>query len=141
MIHRWSLELERKTESSLNFDPHAAYVQSEVATIVRKARDDAVESKRIDLGPGLIIHDLEAMENQSNDGPGTQASPTQIERDTNDKQNESKQVFQAESPNQTNPENVRPQAVAQNVQFSFMLIALLVVVAAFIFFWSKSWGA
>ena len=67
LAHRWSLEMERVTESTLNFDPHAAYVKSEIATIVRKAGRAASDSRRLELGPGLIIHDLEPIDGKSGD--------------------------------------------------------------------------
>lgn len=63
-VHRWPKDLERRAEKSLNFDPHAAYVKSEVASIVRKTRTNP-NAKRIDLGPGLIIHDLDDLETKA----------------------------------------------------------------------------
>ncbi len=59
LIHVWSSELERKAESSLSFDPRSGWVIAEVAQILQKNRTRLAADERVDLGGGLLIHDLD----------------------------------------------------------------------------------
>ncbi|MDG1873582.1 MAG: hypothetical protein P8J27_06705 [Mariniblastus sp.] len=58
IIHVWTQELERKAESGLSFDPLSAFVVAEVAQILAKNSDQILDANKVDLGGGLIIHDL-----------------------------------------------------------------------------------
>ncbi len=64
MIHQWTLQSERAAENTLNFDPHASLVIAEVAQIIRKNNLAGGLAKPVNLGPGLIIHDLEPIVNE-----------------------------------------------------------------------------
>ncbi|QEG24935.1 hypothetical protein [Mariniblastus fucicola] len=62
MLHDWPIELERRTEEGLDFDPRSAFVMAEVAQILQKNSGSVSESGLIDLGAGLMIHNLDEPE-------------------------------------------------------------------------------
>lgn len=62
MIHVWPKRLERAAERSLDFDPNAALVMAEVAQILQKNSAGVAADRRVDLGGGLVIHDLDSIE-------------------------------------------------------------------------------
>jgi hypothetical protein len=66
MIHVWDKQHERAAEQSLNFDPHSAFVIAEVAQIIQKNLPTTTPDQRINLGAGLIIHDLDPIPNSAN---------------------------------------------------------------------------
>ena len=59
MIHVWDRQLERAAEQSLSFDPKSAFVIAEVAQIIKKNSSNPAPDDRVDLGAGLIVHDLD----------------------------------------------------------------------------------
>ncbi len=73
MIHRWDKQRERAAELSLSFDPRSAFVIAEVAQIMQKngGRNFGQNSgqPRVDLGGGLIIHDLDRISNPEKSMP------------------------------------------------------------------------
>lgn len=75
IIHRWSAELERISAATLDFDPQSAFAKSEVAAIVRKPNRKGSGLKSVDLGPGLIIHDLDPIEQKSNKADESKKEP------------------------------------------------------------------
>lgn len=62
MIHVWNQRLEREVEQTLDFDPQSAFVVAEVSQIIQKnvARNDIASEQRLNLGGGLVIHDLDS---------------------------------------------------------------------------------
>ena len=63
-LHRWTLANEQAAESSLDFDPHSTLVQAEVQQIIQKAQtagNSVGTEPPVQLGGGLIIHDLDAL--------------------------------------------------------------------------------
>lgn len=138
-IHRWEKSLERQAEETLNFDPHAAYVKSEVATIVRKAGRNAGNTPSINLGPGLIIHDLEPLESNSqppqkvepnaSQSPSTAQSPVLPEKERN---------AVSEDPKKEHP--VPPEQQNSLTWFPVSLVLLLVAGVGIVFYWSLSRG-
>ncbi len=58
MIHGWTKNHERMAEKSLSFDPNSAFVIAEVAQIIRKNSTKHSLDERVNLGGGLVIHDL-----------------------------------------------------------------------------------
>lgn len=89
LIHNWSPKNERSAESGLSFDPKSAFVVAEVAQIVQKnlRRGVGQESTgaRVDLGGGLIIHDLEPdPEPMSSELPGTPPNELESSASIND---------------------------------------------------------
>lgn len=93
ILQRWTIDLERAAEGSLNFDPHSAYVQAEVAQILQKPQREqaAGVDSALRLGGGLVIHDLDdllippnlsqpsaAQNSAGNPSPDTSGSPASI---------------------------------------------------------------
>ncbi|MEM7453233.1 MAG: hypothetical protein AAF456_02650 [Planctomycetota bacterium] len=59
LVHVWNLDNERSAENSLTFDPNSALVIAEVSQILNKnARRGSGVPPELDLGSGLVIHDL-----------------------------------------------------------------------------------
>lgn len=73
MVHVWDKALERRAEQSLSFDPHSAFVVAEVAQIIQKNANGLPPNERVNLGGGLLIHDLDALEPLTNDSGNTDA--------------------------------------------------------------------
>ena len=58
MVHDWTIEIERDTERELSFDPKSAFVIAEVAQILKKSNSSGRGGNFVDMGAGLVIHDL-----------------------------------------------------------------------------------
>ena len=58
MVHRWTVAHERKAEANLDFDPQSAFVMAEIAQILQKNTGTLGGENLINLGAGLVIHDL-----------------------------------------------------------------------------------
>ncbi len=85
MIHSWSRELERAAGDSLSFDPHAAFVVAEVAQIIQKNAKAIQNNERVDIGGGLVIHDLDNLPAVagSDEGDGSETADSETgEADT-----------------------------------------------------------
>ena len=59
MLHDWPVDVERQTEEGLDFDPKSAFVMAEVAQILQKTGVNSAGKEFVELGAGLIIHDLD----------------------------------------------------------------------------------
>ena len=64
MVHDWTIDLERDAERELSFDPKSAFVVAEIAQIMRKNNSKAPGNSFVDMGAGLVIHDLDAPESE-----------------------------------------------------------------------------
>lgn len=65
MVHDWTIDRERAAEASLDFDPKSAFAIAEVAQILQKNSRETVGSSHVNLGAGLVIHDLDQLENET----------------------------------------------------------------------------
>ena len=147
MVHRWTTNLENQALSTLNFDPFAAYVKSEVAAIVRKAGRESSPGDAIDLGPGLIIHDLDAIE--SKQPTNSKASQTTSDKAMDAKVQETTAVPSAENEHaeadpqqQADPlkevdfDDSKRAELPRGVGLPFSLIAILLVAVALTVVWA-----
>ena len=66
MVHVWTDQQRHAAEENLDFDPQSAFVMAEVAQILQKNSGTQQDSSLVDLGGGLVIHDLS---NGSQDEP------------------------------------------------------------------------
>ncbi len=63
LLHVWDRRYERAAENSLNFDPKSNFVIAEVAQILQKNSANEFDPQSIELGGGLVIHDLDGESN------------------------------------------------------------------------------
>ena len=69
MVHAWTSEHERSAEKSLDFDPHSAFVIAEVSQILQKRGRQTTGAEHVNLGAGLVIHDLDALDTNASSEP------------------------------------------------------------------------
>lgn len=77
LIHVWDEQHERQAAASLEFDPHSAFVMAEVSQIIRKNSTTGNNDQRINLGAGLIIHDLDSTPNSADTDPIASVNPVE----------------------------------------------------------------
>ena len=88
-LHRWTLANEQAAESSLDFDPHSTLVQAEVQQIIQKAQtagNSVGTEPPVQLGGGLIIHDLDALNSSAANKKDKQTNHAE-QMDSKDKAN------------------------------------------------------
>ncbi len=119
MIHLWSKQHELAAERSLSFDPNSAFVIAEVAQIIQKSSTGLVQNQRVDLGGGLVVHDLDHIgEGQNANSEQTPAKPS-----VNSKT--------ADSPSDVGIQN-RDQSVAIPWTLLIVLLALVIMSGVFL---------
>ena len=150
IIFHWSNELEQKAESTLDFDHKAAFVKSEVAAIVRKASRGGAKKPLVDLGPGLIIHDLEPIERKSENAKGNSEKATALANEHSEvakkssvasgrQQNadsEPKEQTAAKSRN-TADEELPPKERGIQLPISLILVLLAIVISTVVWTMTK----
>ncbi len=148
ILHRWSLELERAAETTLNFDPHSNIVKAEVAQIIRKTgtRKDDSGFDSVNLGSGLVIHDLDALEKKSerqnsvNDGDSKSQKPNNVREEASNLEPTAgeDEVFMKSGDSKNSPET---EASRFNFPWAMVgTVAILLVLTA-AFFWLRIQGS
>ena len=118
MVHTWTSEHERIAEDSLEFDPKSAFIMAEISQILQKNSRDGVANNRINMGPGLVMHDLDEVETEEVEAEGPVVS-SPVETKT-------------EASSNIQPEHEIAESLDYDSDVPWFLFAGLAVVAAFV---------
>lgn len=122
VIHSWSPERERAAESTLDFDPHSAFVVAEVSQILQKNAKGLAGEPHVDLGGGLVIHDLEP---ELDGDTNVQEQPTRSIQDT-----------AVPKPQLDEPEP-EPEAAGSVVPWPILSVLGLILLGTLVYFWTR----